>query len=105
MRMPSLPRGLACVVLIGAAACCVAVPAGAADLRLIEAVKHRDGAAVSALLKSGHADTREADGATALHWASHLGDRAIVEQLLHASADPNAVNEYGVTPLMLAAEN
>ena len=45
------------------------------------------------------------DGATALHWAVHLDDVAIVERLLLAGATVDATNEYGVTPLSIASGN
>jgi ankyrin repeat protein len=44
-------------------------------------------------------------GATPLHWAAHWNDLATAERLLREGADPNATNEYGVTPLALACTN
>lgn len=77
-----------------------------ADLRLVEAAKAGDRAAVSRLV-SARADVNaaEPDGTTALHWAVR-GDRAdVVQALLHAGARAGAANRYGVTPLALAAVN
>ena len=81
--------------------------AGSVDLRVIEAVRQRDGKALAALLKGKGVDvnTRQPDGATALHWAANLDDVPAAEQLLRAGADADAANDYDVTPLMLAAEN
>ena len=45
------------------------------------------------------------DGATALHWAVHKNDAALVDLLLDAGADVSAANRYGVQPISLAAEN
>jgi ankyrin repeat protein len=45
------------------------------------------------------------DGATLLHWAAHWDDLNTADKLIRAGADPNATNEYGVTPLVLACEN
>ena len=49
--------------------------AAAADLRLVDAVKRQDRAAVRTLLKQ-NADVKatQPDGATALHWAAHWDD-------------------------------
>jgi len=76
----------------------------ASDLRLIEAVKNGDKAAVRSLLKA-HADVNaaEPDGATALHWATDRDDPEAADLLLGAGANANAANEYGATPLWLAA--
>ena len=48
-------------------------------------------------------DAPSADGTTALHRAVSVGDVAKTESLIHAGADVNAANRYGVTPLSLAA--
>jgi uncharacterized protein len=73
------------------------------DLRLIEAVRDGNRAAVRALVKSGvDVNAAQADGATALAWAAHLNDLETADLLLRAGAKPGAANEYGVTPLTLA---
>jgi ankyrin repeat protein len=45
------------------------------------------------------------DGATLLHWAAHWDDLGTADKLIRVGADPNATNEYGITPLVLACEN
>jgi ankyrin repeat protein len=90
-------------------ALCVSVVtplSGANDLRLIDAIKSRDAAAVRALLKA-HADVNatQGDGATALHWAVRHDDLPTVDALLAAGARVNAANDVGVTPLYLACTN
>ena len=45
------------------------------------------------------------DGATALAWAVHLGERRMAEALLDAGANVNTADEYGETPVTLAAAN
>ena len=76
------------------------------DLRLVEAVKQGDQEAVRSLLQQGaDVNAREADGATALAWATHRADSKTVELLLSAGADPSAASDYGVTPLSLACTN
>lgn len=56
------------------------------------------------LLQNGaDANSAQANGTTALHWAVNSGDRQLVEQLLSAGADPNALNRYGASPMSEAA--
>jgi ankyrin len=55
------------------------------------------------LAQKADAKAFEADGTTALHWAAHWNDLAMVNALLAAGADPKAVNRYGVTPIGEAA--
>ena len=75
------------------------------DLRLVEAVKNRDARAVRTLAGKVDVNATQPDGATALAWAVHLGDRNTVELLLKAGADVNAADENGETPLTLACAN
>ena len=89
-------------------ACLLAVPlAGATpDLRLVEAVKNQDTDAIRTLLKERvDVNTREGDGATALHWAAHRNDVDTVDQLIRAGANVNTANDLGVMPLSLACLN
>src|SRR5215471_6195153 len=86
----------------------VASPAFTAgnDLRLIEAVRSHDTAAVHALAKSrALVNATQGDGATALHWAVRYDDTDTVDLLLRAGARANAANDVGVTPLYLACTN
>src|SRR5262249_37336081 len=39
-----------------------------------------------------------------LHWAAHFGDVELTKALLKAGADARAVNQYGATPVSMAAE-
>lgn len=75
------------------------------DLRLIDAVRRQDAAAVRALITQVDVNTPAPDGATALHWAAHLDDLATADLLTRARARVNATNDYGVTPLSLACTN
>jgi hypothetical protein len=43
-----------------------------------------------------------ADQETALHWATRAGDLALIEQLLQAGANADALNRRGYTPLHFA---
>lgn len=78
----------------------------ATDLRLIEAVKHTDIAAVRGLLKARiDVNAAQGDGATALHWAVHRDDLAIADLLLRSGARASVANDLGATPLHLACTN
>lgn len=82
------------------------VAAAARDLRLVDAAKRRDKAAVHALVKQGvDVNTPHHDGATALHWAAYWDDVDLVKQLIDARANVNAANDFGVSPLSLACTN
>ncbi len=84
----------------------VSLGAGRDDLRLMEAVRNGDRAAVRALLKEPvEVNATEADGATALHWAAHRDDLELAGLLIRSGADANAANDHGVTPLTLASAN
>jgi ankyrin repeat protein len=80
--------------------------AAAADLTLVDAVKAANTSAVRTLLAQRvDVNAPQPDGTTALHWAAHGDDAALVELLIQAGADAKAANRYGVTPLWLACMN
>jgi len=80
--------------------------AAGSDIRVAEAVQHRDQQALRSLLKQ-HADVNppQADGTTALAWAAHWDDLESADLLIGAGANVNAANYYGVTALSLACTN
>src|ERR1700689_3305273 len=80
--------------------------ASAINAPLADAAMRQDQQAVRALLDQ-HADVNAvlADGSTALLWAAHWDDAALVNRLLSAGADVKAANRYGVTPLLEACVN
>src|SRR5260370_25236592 len=81
----------------------VATAGMAADLRLVEAAKSGDKAAVRSLLKQRvDVNASQADGATALSWAAYQDDLEAAGLLIAAGANVNAANDYGATPLLLA---
>jgi ankyrin repeat protein len=76
------------------------------DLRLINAVKDGDKAAVPTLLQQGvDVNTSDGSGATALHWAAYRDDQGSAGLLIQKGAAVNRANELGVTPLRLACTN
>ena len=80
--------------------------AASSDLRLVEAVRSQEKAAVRSLLSSGvDVNASQPDGTTALTWAAHWDDLEIAELLIQAGAQVNTANQYGVTPLALASAN
>ena len=102
-RMARLCSALALFAGLAMAATALAA---AVDPPLIDAVKRQDAEAVRRLLGDGvEVDTRQPDGATALHWAVYREDLETVDLLLRAGATVDAVNRMGATPLWLAAGN
>ena len=73
---------------------------------LVEAVRKGDTAMLRTLLEQGvDANTSEADGTTALIWASYGDDADSTSLLLDAGADVNAANDLGATALWAASQN
>lgn len=73
---------------------------------LLDAAKRGDTDRIRVLLDERvDADSSEADGTTALHWASYHDDLVAADLLLHAGADVNAVNDLGATALWAASQN
>jgi ankyrin repeat protein len=79
--------------------------AAARQIPLIDAAKSGDIAAVRALLPAVDVNAAQDDGTTALHWAVHRDDLAMVDLLLKEKANVKAANRYGITPIALAATN
>ncbi len=93
----------ACLALLVAQG--IAVAAGP-DLRVAQAARQRDAAAVRTLLAEGApVNASPAGGVTALHWAAQRDDVDLTGLLIGAGADVNAADQYGVTPLALACTN
>jgi ankyrin repeat protein len=57
------------------------------------------------LQKRVDVNASEADGTTALHWASHHDDGEGADLLIRAGANVNASNDLGATPLWMASLN
>ena len=75
-------------------------------LPLIDAVKNVDREAVRSLLKQGaNVNAPQADGTTALHWASYRDDLESADLLIRSGANVNARNDLGATPLWAACQN
>ena len=73
---------------------------------LVEAAKNGDRDTLRALLQKGaNVNAAEADGTTALHWASYRDDVESAGLLIRAGAKANAANDLGATPLWTASQN
>jgi len=71
-----------------------------------EATRNGDNDTLRALLqKKVDVNAAEADGATALHWASYRDDMESADLLIRAGAKVNAANDLGATPLWTASQN
>ena len=78
----------------------------AEDLRLIDAIKNGDRAAVRSLIEQrANVNAASTDGTTAIAWAVNRDDVESAELLIQAGANVNAATDYGVTPLSLACTN
>jgi ankyrin repeat protein len=88
-------------IWIVAATTRAAAPASVAD-----AAENNDADAVRVLVEEkADVNAPQADGMTALHWATYHDDLNQVKLLIEAGADAAAANRYGVTPLALASTN
>src|SRR6266851_4645597 len=73
---------------------------------LIDAARNADRDALRTLIQQGvNASAADADGTTALHWASYRDDLDSASLLIRAGAKVNAANDLGVTPLWNASLN
>jgi uncharacterized protein len=78
----------------------------AAESPLADAAADQNSATVRKLLAERvDVNKAQADGMTALHWATYHDDVQTVQLLLAAGADAKAASRYSVTPLSLACTN
>jgi len=77
-----------------------------ADTRVSDAAMNADRQGIQALIaEKADVNGAQADGMTALHWAVRLDDLDTAKLLIHAGAQVQAVNRFGVPPLSLACSN
>lgn len=73
---------------------------------LLEAARKADSHVLLTVLNQGvNVNEPEADGTTALHWASYLDDMENANLLISAGARVNATNDLGASPLWVASQN
>src|SRR2546425_3339544 len=76
------------------------------DLRLAEAAKNGDAAAVRRLIEQkADANIPGPDGTPPLYWAIQSDDLPTAQLLIRAGADVKTPNRYGVTPIQIATIN
>jgi ankyrin repeat protein len=81
-------------------------PLRAGEPPLVDAVRVGRLDVARALVQQGaDVNATDTEGATALHWATHLDDLPAVTFLLDAGADARARTRYGMTPLWLSCIN
>lgn len=84
----------------------VLMGAGGGRPPIADAARNGDRDALRALLqKKVDVNAAEADGTTALHWASYRDDVESADLLIRAGAKVNAANDLGATPLWTASLN
>jgi ankyrin repeat protein len=99
-RQRLIPVALA-VLVIGAGGA-----GGGSRPPLVDAAKSGNRDAVRVLLEQGASvNAVEADGTTALHYASYRDDLECADLLIRAGANVNAANDLGATPLWTASQN
>ena len=100
--MPSTPRRAGIIPLVAV----LLMGAASSRVPLVDAARNADHEAVRSLLTKGASvNAAEADGTTALHWASYRDDGELVDVLIRAGANVNAANDLGATPLWAASQN
>ena len=92
--------------ILGAWLASAAISFGADATVLADAAEQGDRDRVMALVADGgDVNQAQADGTTALHWATYRDDAPLAHLLLEAGANPVVENRYGMTPLYLACFN
>lgn len=98
--MRTLPWAVAALVAGSLSAAELGRPA------IVDAARHGDMFSLQSLLqKKVDVNAADADGSTALHWASYRDDLKSADLLLRAGAKVNVATDLGVTPLWTACEN
>jgi ankyrin repeat protein len=93
--------------LIAFAITAVVCGAEGSGLPLVEAARSGNREQLRSLIEQKKVDVNasEADGSTALHWASHRDDSESALLLIRAGANVNSTNDLGVTPLWSGCQN
>ncbi len=106
MRLSHVVSTVVRCVSVALGLLCASASLAADGPGLVDAARNGDVDAVRSLLKGG-ADPNQAapDGSTAVHWAVHGDNLAMLNALLAAGAKPDGVTRYKIAPLTLAAQN
>src|SRR5262249_10861829 len=94
------------ITVCGAALWLAGNAARATEAPVADAAEAGDAATIRTLIEAkASVNAQQADGMTALHWATYHDDEEIVKGLLAAGADPKAANRYQISPLSLGCTN
>jgi cytohesin len=84
----------------------VMAPRVSSDAPLADAARRQDKQAILSLIaKKADVNAIQPDGATALHWAVYAEDAELTAALLRAGANVHVRNNYGVSPMAVAAKH
>ncbi|WP_273850011.1 M48 family metallopeptidase [Guptibacillus spartinae] len=73
---------------------------------LMEAIMSQDESEFDEHLSAGNLEATDSEGWNALHYAAQYPEREqMLESLLDLGMEPNAVDLYGITPLMISSQN
>jgi ankyrin repeat protein len=99
-----LKRGKMRILCCAIVAVCLTFSGRAATApEILKAIRSNDLAALRAMTRQELAETRDPRNWGSLHYAALYGSEDALKIVLGAGADPNARNQSGATPLILAA--
>lgn len=99
-------KHLLLAVAVSCSGLAVIYATGATGSAVADAAMKGDTATVKTLLaQKADVNAQQADGATAIQWASYSNNLALADVLIKAGANVKLANEDGATPLFLASIN
>ena len=111
MPVPPFIQSTACGLAVISLTLVLALPSPAVSKErsptaIADAVQHKNFSLASQLINEGvDVNATQADGMSALHWASLHDDSAAVVKLISAGAKVSKATRFGITPLTIACQN